>query len=170
MNSRWQTLRRKHWDERAYQERRTIALGTLVILPLLAYFLLWQPAHDALAKLHATLPQLRIQAEQMRLAAQQVEDLRHRPKLAVLDSTAVKNAVEESADRHQLRTSLSSVTAQEPNGVRITLSAVSFEKWLSWLRELQQSQHIRIESVSVTPLTAAGMVSIRATLTNGSSQ
>ena len=126
MSSLWQKLRRRHWDERAVQERHSIALGALFTLPLLAYLLLWQPAHDALAKLHATLPQLRIQSEQMRVAARQVEDLRHRPKLAVMDATAVRNAVEESATRHQLRESLSSIAVQEPNGVRITLSAVSF--------------------------------------------
>ena len=162
-----QKLRQQHWDARAQNERRAITIGALFILPLFAYFLLWQPAHDAVGKLRKNLPKLQIQAEQMRLAAGQVEAMRHRPQLAVIDATAVKNAVEESASRHQLRDALTTIVAQEPNAVRITLNAVSFEKWLAWLRELQGSQHIRIDSASVTPLSDPGMVAVSATLTNG---
>ena len=167
MKSLLQKLRRQHWETRPQNERRGIAIGALLILPLLAYFLLWQPAHDAVGKLHEQRPKLRIQTEQMRHAAEQVEDMRHQPQLAVMDAAAVKAAVEESLNRHQLRESLTSITAQEPNGVRITLNAVSFETWLSWLRDLQQAQHIRIDSVAVTALSAPGMVTVRAALTNG---
>lgn len=170
MKAHLQRLREQHWDARAPTERRAIAAGALIVLPLFAYFLLWQPAHDAVGKLHETLPQLRIQTEQMRRAAGQIEEIRHRPKLAVMNALAVKTAIEESAARHQLRDALTTVTEQEPNGVRLTLSSVSFEKWLNWLRELQQSQHIRIDSVAVTPLAEPGMVMVRATLTNGSTQ
>lgn len=167
MKTLLQKLHQQHWDARPQNERRAIMLGALFILPLFAYFLLWQPAHDAIGKLHKNLPKLRIQAEQMRLAAGQVEEMRHRPQLAVMDATAVKNAVEESASRHQLHDALTTIVAQEPNAVRITLNAVSFEKWLAWLRELQESQHIRIDSTSITSLSEPGMVAVSATLTNG---
>ena len=168
MNARLQQLRQQHWDARPPQERKWIAVGALCLSPLLAYLLLWQPAHESLGKLHGTLPQLRIQTEQMRLASAQVEEMRHRPQLAVLNGSAIKAAVEESAAQHQLREALTTIEVQEPNGVRVTLVSVSFEKWLGWLRELQQSQHIRIETIAITPLSDSGLVAIRATLTNGS--
>ena len=167
MKARLKTLRLQHWDTRQQHERRGITIGALFVLPLLAYFLLWQPAHDAVGKLREKLPQLRMQTEQMRHAALQAEEIRHRPQLAVMDALAVKTAIEESATRLQLRDALTTIAAQEPNGARITLTSVSFEKWLIWLRELQQSQHIRIDSVAVTPLSEPGMVAVRATLTNG---
>jgi type II secretory pathway component PulM len=167
MKARLMALRLQHWDTRTLRERRGISIGALFVLPLVAYFLLWQPAHDAVGKLHRTLPQLRMQTEQMRRAAGQVEELRHRPQLAVMDALAVKTAIEESATKHQLREALTTVAAQEPNGARITLTAVSFEKWLSWLRELQTSQHLRADSVAITQLAEPGMVAVRATLTNG---
>jgi type II secretory pathway component PulM len=84
-----------------------------------------------------------------------------------MDAQAVKTAIEESATRHQLFAELTTVTAQEPYGARITLTAVSFETWLAWLRELQTSQHLRVDSVAITQLDDPGMVAIRATLTNG---
>jgi general secretion pathway protein M len=167
MKARLQKLREQHWENRAPNERKLIAIGALITLPLLSFFLLWQPAHESVAKLHTRLPQLRIQNEQMHQASVTIEDLRHRPQLATMDSLAVKTAIEESAIRHQLRAAVTTLDLHEPNGVRITLTSVSFAKWLIWLRELQQTQHIRIESVAITPLAEPGLVAVRATLTNG---
>lgn len=167
MKARLQTLRLQHWDARPLHEKRSILIGAAFLLPLLAYFLLWQPAHEAVAKLHKSLPQLRIQTEQMHKAYGQIEELRHRPKLAVMDAPAVKDAIEASASRHQLRESLTSIAVHEPNGVIITFNSVPFEKLLIWLRELQQSQHIRVDSAAITRLPEQGMVAVRATLTNG---
>lgn len=159
------TLRLQYWDTRALHERRVILIASAFTLPLLCYLLLWQPVHEAVSKLHSRLPQLRMQTEQMRRAATQVGELRHRPQLAVMDAAAVKNAIEESATRHSLL--ITTLSAQEPNGARLTLTAVSFEKWLLWLRELQTAQHIRVDSVAIVPLAEPGMVAIRAALTNG---
>jgi len=165
MKARLQTLRQQHWDKRPLHERRAILFGAAIVLPLFAYFLLWQPSHEAVSQLHKKLPQLRIQTDQMHQASGQIEALRHRPQLAVIDALAVKSAIENSAARHGA--ALTSIAAQEPNGVRITLAAISFEKLLTWLRELQTSQHIRVDSISVTKLSDPGMVAVRATLTNG---
>ena len=167
MNIRFKKIRLQYWDARPFQEKRALLIGAAILAPLLGYFLLWQPAHEAIEKLHRTLPKMRIQMAQMHIAAGQIEALRHRPQLAVMDALAVKDSIEASATRHQLRESLTSVTVQEPNGVRITMTAISFEKLLGWLRELQTAQHIRIDTLAITQLSAPGMVAVRATLTNG---
>ncbi len=167
MKARLKTWRLQHWDNRPLHERRIIIIGASFVLPLLTYFLLWQPSHDAVGKLRKKLPQLRIQTEQMHKTSSQIEDLRHRPQLTVMDALSVKSAIEASASIHQLAASLTSIVTQEPNGVRITMAAVSFEKLLIWLRELQTSQHIRVDSISITRLSDPGMVAVRATLTNG---
>ncbi len=165
MKVRLQKLKTQHWDVRPLQERKWISIGALIVVPVLAYILLWQPSHEAVGKLHAQLPLLRMQAEQIKKAQTQVEELRHLPKPAVMDAMAVKVVVEQSASAYQLGEMLTD--AQEPNGVRIVLPAVSFENWVRWLRDLQQSQHIRADTVAITRLSEPGMVSIRATLTNG---
>ncbi len=170
MKARWQTFRKRHWDGRAARERHAIVLGTLVLSPLFAYLLIWQPAHVAGAKLRDSVPAMRAQAAHLRAQAAEAETLRHHPKPAVLDANALKTAIEESAVRHQMREALTSLDAQQPNAVRITLAAVPFEQWLNWLRSLQQEQHIRAESVGIAPLPQTGMVKINATLTNGGAQ
>lgn len=170
MKTRWLAFKKRHWDSRAARERRALALGALVLSPLLAYFMIWQPAHVAGAKLRDSVPVMRAQAVHLRAQAAEAETLRHRPHPAVLDASALKVAVEESAARHQMREALASLDAQQPNAVRITLAAVSFEQWLNWLRSLQQEQHIRAESVSIAPLPQTGIAKISATLTNGGAQ
>jgi type II secretory pathway component PulM len=160
--------RLNHWDARPAREKRAILMGMTLLFPLLGYFLLWQPSHEAVRKLQMTLPVLRIQTAQMHTVAGQIEALRHRTQLAVMDAQAVKETVEAAATQYQLRELLTSITVQEPAGVRITLASVSFEKLLLWLRELQTLQHIRIESIALTALPETGMVAVRATLTNGS--
>lgn len=170
MKARWLVFKKRHWDGRTARERRAITLGALILSPLFAYFLLWQPAHVANTKLRASVPAMRVQAAHLHAQAVEVETLRHHPHPAVLDPNALKTAIEESAERHQMRNAITSLDAQQPNAVRITLAAVSFEQWLNWLRSLQQEQHIRAESAGIVALPQAGMVKINATLTNGGAQ
>ncbi|MDD4928336.1 MAG: type II secretion system protein GspM [Gallionella sp.] len=168
MKLRLKKLRQQNWDTRTLTERKIIIAGALLVLPLAAYLLLWRPAHQAVSQLHKSLPQLRIQTGQMRIAAGQIEEIRHRPQLAVMDAEAVKAAIEVSAAKYQLQDTLTTLIAQEPAGVRLSISAISFEKWLIWLRELENSQHIRVDSIAITRLAQPGLVAVRATLTNGS--
>jgi general secretion pathway protein M len=170
MKTRWQELRDKHWSHRPAQERRTILLGAAVLLPLLYYFVLWQPAHQALAKLHVTVPILQAQAAKLTEQAAEVEALRHRPQLAALDAQALKTGIEESAQHHQLRAAITTLEIQEPNGVHIACDSISFAAWLNWLRDLQQEQHIRADAVSIAALPQSGMVKVSATLNNGNAQ
>lgn len=170
MKARWPEFRKRYWDGRAARERRFIVFSALVLGPLAAYWLLWQPAHSASAKLRAAAPALRAQAEQVRAQAAEADMLRHRPRPATLDADALKLAVEASATRHRLRDALSTLDAVEPRSVRITLASVSFEQWLGWLRDLQREQHIRANSLSITALPQTGMVKASATLTNGESR
>lgn len=167
MKTRWQTFKKRYWDNRKASERRTIALGTLALTPLLFYFLLWQPSHFAGTRLRAQLPEMRSQAAHLHTQAAEAEALRHLPHPAVLDAGALKTAVEESSMRHHMRDAITNLEAQQPNALRITLMTVSFEQWLNWLRSLQQEQHIRAESIGITALPQPGMVKISATLTNG---
>jgi len=170
MKALWLAFKTRHWDGRGVRERRAIILGSLILSPIIAYFLLWQPAHLATAKLHASVPLLRTQAAHVRTQAAEAETVRHLPRSTVLDANALKTAIEESAVRHQIRNAFSSLEAQPPNIVRITVVSVSFDQWITWLRSLQQEQHIRVESTGIVPLPQSGMVKINATLTNGGNE
>lgn len=170
MNARLKAVREQYWTTRPAHERRLLLAVGAVVLPFLAYALLWRPAHQEVAKLQLLLPAQRIQAASMQQWAKEIDELRHRPAIAVLAPNALRAGVEESAVRHQVRAAINSIEVQEPNGVRVVIDAMSFARWLDWLRSLQQEQHIRVESLAITSLQETGMVSIRATMVSGPSQ
>ncbi len=167
MNAYWRAFRKAAWDDRLPRERQTIALGLLLLLPLLAYFALWQPAHRAVAKLQSTLPVMRAQAGQMKWQAEEAEALRLRPQPALLDATTLKALVEASVAQYQLGGTMERLDLLEPNGVRIAFSAVPYAQWLRWARHLQEEQHVRIDSLDVAALPSPGLVKINVTLVNG---
>lgn len=170
MKANWLILKKRYWEPRTEQERKLLKMTGWGLAPILLYLVLWQPAHTAVRKLQDGVPLLYRDAERLRNQADEVEMLRHRPKPALLDAVALKAAVEDSATRNDLREAISTLDLQQPNAVRISFAAVSFAKWLRWLSALQQEQHIRADSVSVSMLSQPGMVKISATLINGGNQ
>jgi type II secretory pathway component PulM len=167
MITRWKELRTQYWNNRPARERRIIAIAGMVLLPIVYYYLLWQPAHIAAAKLHNNLPALQAQATKLQDQATEIEMLRHRPVIVALDAVALKSSIAESATRHQMSTYINGNEVQEPNAVRITCDAIPFAMWIKWLRELEQEQHIRAEAISISALPQTGMVKISASLSNG---
>ncbi|MBI5889576.1 MAG: type II secretion system protein M [Nitrosomonadales bacterium] len=157
-------LKAKHWDTLSATEQKTILRGAWILLPLLMYGLLWQPAHEALPKLQAALPHLRAQADQMQTLAGQAQSLRQQAQLAVLDSDALRTAVEKAAKEANLPLL---VVPGEQNSVRISADSIAFAQWLQWQRGLEQTQHIRVASAMLVASPEPGMVKVQATLTNG---
>lgn len=157
-------LKARHWDTLSASEQKTVTRGAWLLLPLLAWGLLWQPAHEALPKLQSSLPQLRTQADQMQSLAGQAQTLRQQAQLAVLDSDALKLAVEKSAKDAALPLQ---VTLGEQNSVRISADSIAFAQWLQWQHTLESTQHIRVSSAMLVASPEPGMVKLQATLTNG---
>ena len=154
----------RHWNTLSATEQKTILRGSWVLLPLLVYGLLWQPAHQALPKLQTALPQLRAQADQMQTLAGQAQSLRQQAQLAVLDSDTLRTAVEKSAKEASLPLL---VVPGEQNSVRISAESIEFARWLQWQHTLETTQHIRVSSAMLVASPEAGMVKVQATLTNG---
>ncbi|MDP1634440.1 MAG: type II secretion system protein GspM [Gallionellaceae bacterium] len=164
MKKLFSTMKTNHWDTLSATEQKTVKRGAWILLPLLMYGLLWQPVHEALPKLQATLPHLRAQAAQMQSLAGQAQSLRQQAQLAVLDSFALKTAVEKSAQAANLPLL---VVPGEQNSVRISAENLPFAQWLQWQQMLEQSQHIRVASAMLVASPEPGMVKLQATLTNG---
>jgi general secretion pathway protein M len=153
-----------HWNTLSATEQKTILRGSWILLPLLVYGLLWQPAHQALPRLLTALPQLRAQADQMRVLAGQAQSLRQQAQLAVLDSDTLRTVVDKSAKEANLPLL---VVPGEQNSVRISAESIEFARWLQWQHTLETTQHIRVSSAMLVASPEAGMVKMQATLTNG---
>ena len=153
-------VRKRFWDGRAVGERRLIVLVASILLPLLGFFLLWQPAHNAVARLRVRVPAMRMQAALLRDQTAEVARLNHYPHPALLDGKALKSVIETTAEQHHIREAITALDAQGSGAVRVTLDSVPFDQWLLWLRDLQQEQHVRVDSVGIAALAQSGMVRV----------
>lgn len=168
-NPQW--LRLKFlWNGLSAPEQRTLTWGASILLPILAYAVLWQPAHGALDKLHKGLPLLRAQLAQMRTQSDEVQSLRQRAQPAVPDGAAMKKIVESAAAQEGWAAPAFLLELTEQNDVRVVAESVSFSRWLHFLRELEATHHIRVATISISPSSAQGVVKVSGTLTNGAEQ
>ncbi|HLP97885.1 MAG TPA: type II secretion system protein GspM [Sideroxyarcus sp.] len=170
MKARMTELKARYWDALSAEQQRTLSWGGWILAPLLAYGLLWQPAHDAVAKLQPVLSRLRAQAMQMQTQATEAQSLRRRAQPAVLEGDKMKSAVEAMAAKEGWRAPGFSVELAEQNNVRVVAERLMFVQWLRWLNDLEQVHHIRVDTVTVSALPESGMVRVSATLTNGAEQ
>jgi general secretion pathway protein M len=153
------------WRSRAPRERVVLAGGSALLVLALGYAYGWLPIQRDAAQLRKALPQLRVQAEQLRQDAQEVARLRGRPVVAQAGSLAA--AIEQRATASGLRERIEAITPLDAGRVRVVLPDVAFDAWIGWLGELQASHGARVESARIEAGGAQGMVRVEAVLAGG---
>lgn len=154
------------WRSRAPRERVVLAGGGALLVLALGFAYGWLPMQREAAQLRQSLPQLRAQAQQMSLDAEEASRLKGRPAV-VGQGGSLAAVIEQRATAAGLRDRVESITPQDAGRVRVVLPEVAFDAWLGWLGELQASQGVRVESARVEVTGEAGMVRIDAVLAGG---
>lgn len=159
-----------HWAALSASEQRMLKLGALVVLPVLFYLLLWQPAHDGVQRLQKSVPQLRAQLVQMQAQAVEVQTLRHGAKPAVLEGDALKRIVQGAVEAAGWGAPAVVVESAEKNEVRVNAEGIAFARWIALLRELENTHHIRVSALTISASSAPGMVKVNAVISNGAAE
>jgi len=162
MKSRWATL--------TASEQNMVKWGATVVLPILFYLILWQPAHTNVAKLQMSVPQLRAQLSQIQAQAVEVQTLRQGAHQAVSVGDALRHSVTSVAEAAGWAAPMFVIEQAEKQAVRVTAENIAFASWVKFLRELDNAHHIRADSLTVTPSSTSGMVKVNATLVNGAAE
>jgi general secretion pathway protein M len=159
MKSRWAAL--------TASEQRMVKWGALIVLPILFYLLLWQPAHTHVAKLQTSVPLMRAQLAQIQAQAVEVQTLRQGAHPAVLEGDALRRIVVGAAEAAGWAAPILVIEQADKQAVRVSAESIAFASWIKFLREIDSAHHIRADSLTVTPTPTTGMVKVSATLTNG---
>ena len=154
----WQAF----WQQRSPAERRTLSIGGGVLLLALLYALLWYPLSQERQRLKTSLPQLRATAALMQVQAQEVARLRQLP--AQTSTADLRSAIDKATAGNPLGAPLE-LMPLDAGRMRVSTSAVSFDAWVAWVKALQAEHGVRVESASVSALTAPGLVKVQAVLT-----
>lgn len=151
------------WQSLNVRERRTVSLGSAVLLAGLGYALVWQPLAQDRARLHAALPGLRAQAAQFQFAREEAQRLK---AVAVVnptsDRTGMQQALEQSAAAAGLQKALERIVPESPDRATLILNNANFDRWVEWQAQLQTLQHVRIESCVIETDAQTGLVKIQA--------
>lgn len=161
---------RARWAGLSASEQRAVKWCVGIVSPLLFYAMLWQPAHTGVARLQQSVPQLRAQYAQVQAQAVEIQTLRQRAQPAALEGDALKRIVESAAAATGLVFPVMTVELAEKNEVRIRTENIEFVRWLRFLRELENTHHIRVSSLTTSATPTQGMVKISAVLNNGAGQ
>ena len=152
---------RQFWRRLSAREQVIVGAGAGLLVIVLLVFYVWQPLEKERARLRASLPKLRIAAQQMRVDAVAVPKLKSTAKPVPL-AGGLREIVEQTASAHGLQVSQASL---EGNGkLNITLAAVPFDSWVKWLATLQAQHAIRLNTCRIDGLPQPGMVKVQAVL------
>jgi len=161
---------RTRWAALSVSEQRMIRLGAAIVLPVLFYLLLWQPAHSGVDRLQQSVPQLRAQLAQMQAQAVEVQTLRHGARPAVLEGDALRRIVQGAVEAAGWGAPTVLVELADKNEIRVNAEGVAFARWVALLRELENTHHIRVSALTISASSAPGMVKVNAVINNGASE
>lgn len=139
------------WQARTPRERRWLSVMVATLAVTLIWLLLIEPAWREREKLQRNLPQLRVQAGQMRALTEQYASLPTPSPARPLDNAALEQALQVQG----LRAQRIAVTADE---VRLQFDAVPFAQLLQALASLQKEQRLSVHEASLEATADAGQV------------
>jgi general secretion pathway protein M len=134
------------WQARNPRERVILSYGGVFLLLTLLYGLAWLPISEGRKKFSRNLPQLRVDAAQMRAGAQELTGLQASTGAALGDA---RQAVESGLQIANLRDKVSAIDRIDAQRVRLTLNGVAFDALLLFFENMQTQQRLRVESLQI---------------------
>jgi general secretion pathway protein M len=139
---------KQFWLERAPRERLILGFGGGVLLLVVAYLLLVEPAWSGINRLERSLPQQRAQAAELEALLGEVKGLRAQPQVATVSASEVKGAIEGSLARAGLKTTR--IVPLSDGDVQLTFANVPYGTWAAWLAGIERELGARATAVAVT--------------------
>ncbi len=146
---------RAFWNARQPREQRILALGAVLVLLLLLWQLLIEPATEGRSRWQRTLPTLRSQLAHLRALAAE------RPTLPSTGATAASAA---EFSRASIERSLKDKGLEVQNltlsdsGVSANFNNVTFAALTEWLQQLPSSVPLRVSEARITARDIPGRV------------
>ncbi|ROZ81013.1 type II secretion system protein M [Pseudomonas neustonica] len=148
------------WAGLAPRERLILLAGSVFLLVMAFWLVIWEPLIAGRAELRQevrTLSAERLWMEQV------VDDVRRRARMSqgeTSSSGSVLTLVEVSAHAAGLKEALSRVQP-EGQGARLSFDQVGMDALLSWLADLEQRQGLQVTQLALDVTEAKGIVSAR---------
>jgi len=149
------------WRELAIREKQMIVLGSLVLIIILIYEIIWSPLHTANQNLR-----VKIQHQQNTLQYMQSADLQIQQLLKIMAQKNNKNVqtllstLQTAIKQSGFPQNVTQLRQAENDSVQIILSKVNFDQLIIFLNGLWQKQGLIVSQITVLPTHVPGEVSV----------
>ncbi len=158
---RWHERFDAFWEARNPREQAILGGGSLILLLVVGYTVLWEPAATGRVALAKTLPGLRASLAEMETLAQEARGLSASPAPS-LRGDALTQALQDSLGQHGLKATRLATTGD--NAVQVQLEKVAFGSVASWLQDVRLQQRLKVTDARFQYVGATALVNVTATL------
>jgi len=153
------------WRERSLRERAVLAALAALVLALLGYALLWQPAMDNVERLQQELPLMRSEWARMQAMAAELAASRSRTATVVPAGADLQAALQQSLQEMGL--SAQKLTARPDGRITLEWHDAPFSRMADWLDQARQKWRVRVVEGHVERTAHPGDVNARLVLRGG---
>lgn len=137
------------WDARNSRERSVLLIASALVLLLLIWLWLIDPALQGRAQLRKTLPAMQAQLAQLQALTKQAAALPASEAKATNSTPLSRSMLESSLARKDLKPQTLEVNGEL---VRLKLSGVSFAALIGWLADMQANAQLVVNEADVVAL------------------
>jgi len=146
------------------RERLLLLLAGGLVLLLLIYVLAWRPLDQNLESMGRLVSQQQADLEWMQVSAMKVKQLRSQNTVKRGRQQSLLSLVDQTVRRSGLAQALKRVEPEGADKVTVRLEQAGFDAVVGWLENLQQTNGVMIQTISVDRQERDGMVNARLTL------
>lgn len=149
------------WNARNPREQAILGGGTVVLVLVFGYLVLWEPAATGRDRLIRNLPAQRADLAEMETLAQEARGLQASPAPS-LRGDALTQALQDNLDQHGLKATRLAATGD--NAVQVQMDKVPFGAVASWLQDVRAQQRLKVTDARISYVGATALVNVTATL------
>lgn len=142
------------WQALSRRDQRMLMGGSIALLLLLSYVLVWEPLHNGVDHLRQTNLEQQAILQWMQQSAQQARVLRSAARVdgAMRGGESTQALVERTARQGPLAAALKLVRADGDKAVSVTLESANFDELVVWLDQLQRVYAIELDTAQIERL------------------
>lgn len=147
------------------RERLIVTIGAAVLIVFALYAITWAPLSKSTRKLQRSVQNQESLLQWANDASAQIRQLRtSQPKRMRTTGKSLLSIVDQSATQSGIKANLKRMDPDGENALKLQVSAVSFDRLVHWVGELERNFGISVSSIALTRTEQTGLVEARLTL------
>lgn len=153
------------WINLSLREKQYVSLGTVAVLILLFYSLIWSPLSNKVISMRGQIQRNEQLLAWIQTADKQIQLVeKNLQQSASSSSTSLLSTTQNLINESTLSSQLSQLRQADSDSVQLSFKQVDFDKLIAWLAETSKTQRFVVSQLTVTPSPSPGIVSAELTL------